>query len=78
MALKLQENKFTHVIAIDFGTGASGFGISPKQAESNGQHRIEVFNPCDESDDQKTPTCILFDDGGKFLDFGSNALYKHA
>jgi len=33
-----------------------------------------VFNPCDESDDQKTPTAILFDEEGNFIDFGSSAL----
>ena len=27
MALKLQDDTFSHVIAIDFGTGASGYGI---------------------------------------------------
>ena len=29
--------------------------------------RIEVFNPCDENDDQKTSTAILFDNENKFL-----------
>lgn len=29
--------------------------------------RIEVFNPCDESDDQKTSTCILFSDDKEFI-----------
>ena len=33
-----------------------------------------MFNPCDESDDQKTPTAILFDEEGNFIDFGSSAL----
>ena len=75
MALKLDDDNFTHVIAIDFGTGASGYisfkdyyiftlnsyGIAPKHLEANGKPRIEVFNPCDETDDQKTPTAILFD-----------------
>jgi molecular chaperone DnaK (HSP70) len=32
--------------------------------------RIEVFNPCDDSDDQKTSTAILFDNDGNFLAFG--------
>jgi hypothetical protein len=40
--------------------------------------RIEVFNPCDDSDDQKTPTSILFDNDQQFLEFGSNALQKYA
>lgn len=37
-----------------------------------------MFNPCDDSDDQKTPTAILFSDDQEFLEFGSNALQKYA
>lgn len=37
-----------------------------------------MFNPCDGSDDQKTPTAILFSDAGEFLEFGSNALVRYA
>jgi hypothetical protein len=69
MALLKEDSGFTHVIAIDFGTGASGylsklfsFAIAPKQPDQEGKLRIEVFNPCDGSDDQKTPTAILFSD----------------
>ena len=40
--------------------------------------RIEVFNPCDDSDDQKTSTAILFDDKGEFIAFGHNALQRYA
>ena len=73
MAIQLEDSAFTHVIAIDFGTGASGYGIAPKHLEQ-GQMRIEVFNPCDESDDQKTVTAILFDNDQNFIAFGSTAL----
>ena len=54
MALLKEEGSFTHVIAIDFGTGASGYGIAPKILDPTQKPKIEVFNPCDESDDQKT------------------------
>ena len=65
-----EDAAFTHVIAIDFGTGASGYGITPKT--SNGQKpRIEVFNPVDDNDDQKTSTTILFDNNGNFLSIQS-------
>jgi len=37
-----------------------------------------VFNPCDESDDQKTSTAILFDDEGNFVAFGNHALQRYA
>jgi hypothetical protein len=37
-----------------------------------------VFNPCDGSDDQKTPTAILFNDQQEFLEFGAHAIQKYA
>ena len=40
--------------------------------------RIEVFNPVDDNDDQKTTTTILFDNNYKFLAFGSKALQMYA
>jgi hypothetical protein len=54
------------------------FAIAPKQPDQEGKLRIEVFNPCDGSDDQKTPTAILFSDEEEFLDFGVNAIQKYA
>ena len=68
---------FTHVIAIDFGTGESGYAIVANSSESNKKPIIEVYNPCDDND-QKTPTAILFDNNKNFLDFGSNAIRKYA
>jgi hypothetical protein len=68
MALLQEEAAFSHVIAIDFGTGASGYGITHKiKVEKGKKPIIEVFNPCDETDDQKTVTAILFDNDKKFL-----------
>jgi hypothetical protein len=75
MAFLKEDSTFTQVIAIDFGTGASGYGIAPK---TNSKPSIEVFNPIDENDDQKTPTAILFDNDGSFLAFGSRELQKYA
>ena len=43
-------------------------------AQANEQPRIEVLNPCDDGDDQKTPTTILFSNEGEFLSFGKDAL----
>jgi len=71
MALLKEDTAFTHVIAIDFGTGASGYGIAPRVLDKEGKARIEVFNPCDDTDDQKTPTAILFSNSGQMIDFGS-------
>ena len=56
----------------------SSFAIAPRLPDQEGKVRIEVFNPCDGSDDQKTPTAILFDDDKQFLDFGVNAIQKYA
>lgn len=57
MAFLQEDSSFTHIIAIDFGTGASGFGISPKPMDFSVKPRIEVFNPTDDSDDQKNCYC---------------------
>ena len=53
------------------------YGIAPKVADGQ-KPRIEVFNPVDDHDDQKTYTAILFDNNGNFIDFGSKALQKYA
>lgn len=45
----------------------NSYGIAPKMTEPGVKPRIEVFNPCDESDDQKTSTCILFSDDKEFI-----------
>ncbi len=37
-----------------------------------------MFNPCDDADDQKTSTAILFSDEGEFLAFGTTALQRYA
>ena len=34
---------------------------------NNKEQPIEVLNPCDDGDDQKTPTTILFSNEGEFL-----------
>ena len=54
------------------------YGIAPRLLEAGAKPRIEVFNPCDDSDDQKTSTAILFTDGGEFIAFGTNALQRYA
>jgi hypothetical protein len=85
MAFLTDDSSYTHVIAIDFGTGASGYininfsyGIAPKVSGLNQKPRIEVFNPVEDNDDQKTHTAILFDPNQKFLAFGSKALQRYA
>ena len=69
--------EFTNNIAIDFGTGESGYTLVENNSNPNIKPIIEVFNPCDDND-QKTPTAILFDNNNSFLDFGSNTIRKYA
>ena len=54
------------------------YGIAPRLVEEGAKPRIEVFNPCDDSDDQKTYTAILFSDDGEFIAFGNDALQRYA
>jgi hypothetical protein len=71
----------------------SSYGIAPRLSANHGgeQPRIEVLNPCDDGDDQKTPTTILFSNEGEFLGkfihfsvflqclaFGKDALQQYA
>ncbi len=54
------------------------YGIAPKLNNPNAKPRIEVFNPVEDNDDQKTTTTILFDNDFKFLAFGTKALQRYA
>jgi hypothetical protein len=54
------------------------YGIAPKIAQTENKPRIEVFNPVDDNDDQKTTTTIVFDNNFQFLAFGTKALQRYA
>ena len=64
------------------------YGIAPKLTEPGQKPRIEVFNPCDDTDDQKTSTSILFSNEQEFLGkpfsglklvaFGNTGLQRYA
>ena len=54
------------------------YGIAPKLSNNTEKPRIEVFNPVEENDDQKTTTSILFDENFQFLSFGSKAIQRYA
>ena len=53
------------------------YGITPRTT-GNQKPQIEVFNPNQSSDEEKTPTKILFDNDGNFLEFGAEAERKYA
>ncbi|XP_012683638.2 heat shock 70 kDa protein 12A-like [Clupea harengus] len=63
------------VVAIDFGTAYSGYCFCERSNPS------VILNPhWGESDvvkSLKTPTCILFDEDGTFIDFGYDALMAY-
>lgn len=40
MALLKEDNSITHIVAIDFGTGATGYAIAPKHLDKDGKMRI--------------------------------------
>lgn len=54
------------------------YGIAPKLSQGSQKPRIEVFNPVEDNDDQKTTTTILFDNNFQFLAFGTKALQRYA
>ncbi|XP_042560108.1 heat shock 70 kDa protein 12A-like [Clupea harengus] len=65
----------TFLVAIDFGTAYSGYCFCMR---SNPSHiRNPRWGESKGFDTLKTPTCILFDEDGTFLDFGYDALMAY-
>ena len=65
----------TFVVGIDFGTAYSGYCFCERS------NPFVILNPhwgkSGGFDTLKTPTCILFDEDGTFLDFGYEALMAY-
>ncbi|KAL6459448.1 hypothetical protein MHYP_G00329200 [Metynnis hypsauchen] len=61
-------------IAIDFGTAFSGYSF---QFRGSNQNRQVKWSSEFSYGTQKTPTCILFDENGKFLSFGYEAVMMY-
>ena len=76
MVLELRGKSYLILIAKTFLIYR--YGIAPKLSAAHGNDvpRIEVLNPCDDGDDQKTPTTILFSNEGEFLG-KQNTLRNH-
>ena len=74
MVLELQGNSLFIIITIN---NNYRYGITPRTT-GNQKPQIEVFNPNQSSDEEKTPTKILFDNDGNFLEFGAEAERKYA
>ncbi|XP_023192926.1 heat shock 70 kDa protein 12B-like isoform X2 [Xiphophorus maculatus] len=61
------------IIAIDFGSGFSGYAFNVKPREEGGETQIKRWSNGLGLDTPKTPTCILFDEHGEFMKFGYEA-----
>ncbi|XP_054908794.1 heat shock 70 kDa protein 12A-like [Poeciliopsis prolifica] len=58
------------IIAIDFGSGFSGYAFNVKPREEGGETQIKRWSNGLGLDTPKTPTCILFDEPEEFMKFG--------
>ncbi|XP_026017346.1 heat shock 70 kDa protein 12A-like [Astatotilapia calliptera] len=63
----------SYIIAIDFGTAYSGYAFSLTKREAEIEPRLKYWGQQVSLRTPKTPTCILFDEHGKFLSFGYEA-----
>ncbi|XP_035985722.1 uncharacterized protein LOC118559102 [Fundulus heteroclitus] len=61
------------IIAIDFGSGYSGYAFNLKPREEGGETQLKRWGKEVGLDSPKTPTCILFDEDKQFLEFGYKA-----
>ncbi|XP_023192622.1 heat shock 70 kDa protein 12A-like isoform X2 [Xiphophorus maculatus] len=61
------------IIAIDFGSGFSGYAFNVKPRQEGGETQIKRWSNGLGLDTPKTPTCILFDEHGEFMKFGYEA-----
>ncbi|XP_014823197.1 PREDICTED: heat shock 70 kDa protein 12B-like [Poecilia mexicana] len=63
----------SYVIAIDFGTAYSGYAFNITARDEESDPILKRWGAKHGLDTPKTPTCILFDENGKFLSFGYEA-----
>ncbi|KAM4561040.1 uncharacterized protein V3H82_015102 isoform 11-T11 [Fundulus diaphanus] len=61
------------IMAIDFGSGYSGYAFNLKPREEGGETQLKRWGKELGLDSPKTPTCILFDRHKRFLKFGYEA-----
>ncbi|PWA26331.1 hypothetical protein CCH79_00019427, partial [Gambusia affinis] len=61
------------IVAIDFGSGFSGYAFNVKPREEGGETHIKRWSNGLGLDTPKTPTCILFDEHEEFMKFGYEA-----
>ncbi|KAM4561047.1 uncharacterized protein V3H82_015102 isoform 18-T18 [Fundulus diaphanus] len=61
------------IMAIDFGSGFSGYAFNLKPREEGGETQLKRWGKELGLDSPKTPTCLLFDEDRQFLEFGYEA-----
>ncbi|XP_035994565.1 uncharacterized protein LOC118563573 [Fundulus heteroclitus] len=71
--LKVKGEADSLIMAIDFGSGYSGYAFNLKPREEGGETQLKRWGKELGLDSPKTPTCILFDEDRQFLEFGYEA-----
>ncbi|KAK5608347.1 hypothetical protein CRENBAI_000287 [Crenichthys baileyi] len=71
--LNVKAGAESFIIAIDFGSGYSGYAFNVRPREEGGGTQLKRWGEELGLDTPKTPTCFLFDEDGKFLKFGYEA-----
>ncbi|XP_035984691.1 muscle M-line assembly protein unc-89-like [Fundulus heteroclitus] len=71
--LKVKGEADSLIMAIDFGSGYSGYAFNLKPREEGGETQLKRWGKELGLDSPKTPTCILFDEHKQFLEFGYKA-----
>ncbi|XP_035984694.1 heat shock 70 kDa protein 12A-like [Fundulus heteroclitus] len=71
--LKVKGEADSLIMAIDFGSGYSGYAFNLKPREEGGETKLKRWGKELGLDSPKSPTCILFDEDKRFLEFGYKA-----
>ncbi|MEQ2269659.1 hypothetical protein XENORESO_007717, partial [Xenotaenia resolanae] len=71
--LNVKAGADSFIIAIDFGSGYSGYAFNVRPREEGGGTQLKRWGKELGLDSPKTPTCILFDEDEEFLRFGYEA-----
>ncbi|KAK5606103.1 hypothetical protein CRENBAI_000434 [Crenichthys baileyi] len=71
--LNVKAGADSFIIAIDFGSGYSGYAFNVRPREEGGGTQLKRWGEELGLDTPKTPTCILFDEEEEFLKFGYEA-----
>ena len=74
-SVKMEVKKYTHYIAIDFGTAGCGIAVSTSAGDTPWMYR--AWLPGGPSGPQKCPTIMLLDHKGECEEFGKKDLLKN-